>query len=305
MVAVVPAARGELGCRVRVRRWLLVASRIDSVPPLDMQPHTPGSPASPPPSMAAVIATTSASNFETEGHVEEWSGFETANIEAASFRTAMCCSSPEYTAPLSCPRFQRPSSCSLNPAIMPSSSTSATPELGSARWVFRGLGGAAMGWWWVPATCQLAPASHPVACLPAVAAWLHAAAPAACCSSRHPPGRCAGLSKGKATAASPTPTGSKICWTELLYVYTGELLATPMRLAPLPYAAHDVKHEIRFIRGSIGVLNRPSPLCASQLVPTVSASTQLDSLQMLPRLTPNPLPHTTHVRRMVVDLHYY
>jgi hypothetical protein len=89
------------------------------------------------------------------------------------------------------------------------------------------------------------------------------------------------------------------------YVYTGELLATPMRLAPLPYAAHDVKHEVRFIRGSIGVLNRPSPLCASQLVPTVSSSTQLDSLQMLPRLTPNPLPHTTHVRRMVVDLHYY
>lgn len=178
MVAVVPAARGELGCRVRVRRWLLVASRIDSVPPLDMQPHTPGSPASPPPSMAAVIATTSASNFETEGHVEEWSGFETANIEAASFRTAMCCSSPEYTAPLSCPRFQRPSSCSLNPAIMPSSSTSATPELGSARWVFRGLGGAAMGWWWVPATCQLAPASHPVACLPAVAGCV-----AACCCS--------------------------------------------------------------------------------------------------------------------------
>eukprot|EP01047_Picozoa_sp_COSAG01_P043466 COSAG01_NODE_3863_length_5621_cov_2.450970_5_plen_192_part_00 len=146
MVAVVSAARGGLGCRVHVRRWLLVASRIDSVPPLDMQPHTPGSPASPPPSMAAVIATISASNFETEGHVEEWSGFETANIEAASFRTAMCCSSPEYTAPLSCPRFQRPSSCSLNPAIMPSSSTSATPELGSARWVFRGLGGAAMGW---------------------------------------------------------------------------------------------------------------------------------------------------------------
>eukprot|EP01047_Picozoa_sp_COSAG01_P043462 COSAG01_NODE_3863_length_5621_cov_2.450970_1_plen_83_part_00 len=30
------------------------------------------------------------------------------------------------------------------------------------------------------------------------------------------------------------------CWTEVLYVCTGELLAKPMRLAPLPYAAHDV-----------------------------------------------------------------
>ena len=51
-----------------------MANMIDSVPPDDTVPHTVGRPSSPPPSMAAVMATISDSNFTELGHRSGWSG---------------------------------------------------------------------------------------------------------------------------------------------------------------------------------------------------------------------------------------
>jgi hypothetical protein len=70
-----------------------MASRIDSVPPEVTVPQA-GAPASAPPSMAAVIETISASNFDVLGHRSVCSGFAWLNSAYTLLRNSMCSAPP-------------------------------------------------------------------------------------------------------------------------------------------------------------------------------------------------------------------
>ncbi len=81
-----------------------MASWMLSLPPDETVPHTPsGEPGPPPtfapPSMVAVMATTSLSYFTALGQRSVCNGFDCELIAYTSLRNEMCSASPLYTAP--------------------------------------------------------------------------------------------------------------------------------------------------------------------------------------------------------------